>query len=152
MDNADTARSRFGYIVMYNGCPITWASKMQTEIALSSTESEYIGLSHTLRSVIPLMELIRELKSKGVAIIRDHPQIHCKLFEDNSGAIELAKVPKMRPRTKHINVKYHHFREYVENNEISINKIDTLDQPADILTKPVNEVLLKKHRLTIMGW
>jgi hypothetical protein len=152
MDNADTARSRFGYIVMYNGCPITWASKMQTEIALSSTESEYIGLSHTLRSVIPLMELIKELKSKGVAIIRDHPQIHCKLFEDNSGAIELAKVPKMRPRTKHINVKYHHFREYVENNEISINKIDTLDQPADILTKPVNEVLLKKHRLTIMGW
>jgi hypothetical protein len=125
---------------------------MQTEIALSSTESEYIGLSHTLRSVIPLMELIKELKDKGVDLVRDDPKVHCKLFEDNSGAIELAKVPKMRPRTKHINVKYHHFREYVENNEISINKIDTLDQPADILTKPVNEQLLTKHRLKVMGW
>ena len=46
--DADTARSRYGYVVMYMGCPITWASKIQTEVALSTTESEYIGLSHTL--------------------------------------------------------------------------------------------------------
>jgi hypothetical protein len=39
--------------------------------------------------------------------------VHCKVFEDNEGAIEIAKVPKMRPRTKHLNIKYHHFREEV---------------------------------------
>jgi hypothetical protein len=58
----------------------------------------------------------------------------------------------MIPRTKHINVKYHHFRDYVENNLISINKIDTASQPADILTKPVNQQILEKHRSMVMGW
>ena len=43
-----TARSRYGFVLMYRGCPITWASRMQTEIALSSTESEFIGLSQSL--------------------------------------------------------------------------------------------------------
>jgi hypothetical protein len=85
-------------------------------------------------------------------LFSDPPKIDCKLFEDNSGAIELANVPKMRPRTKHINVKYHHFRDYVENEDISINKIDTADQPADMLTKPVNQPVLAKHRYTVMGW
>ena len=88
----------------------------------------------------------------GIFLFQNPPKIHCKLFEDNSGAIEIANVPKMRPRTKHINVKYHHFRDYVENEDISINKIDTADQPADFLTKPVNEPTLVKHRYTVMGW
>jgi hypothetical protein len=151
-DDINTARSRYGYIVTYHGCPVTWASKMQTEVALSSTESEFIALSHTLRSTIPLMELLKELQSKNIGFPQTKPGIHCKVFEDNSGAIELAKVPKMRPRTKHINVKYHHFREYIEREDISIHYIPTDDQPADMMTKPLNETLINKHRFTIMGW
>ena len=151
-DDINTARSRYGYIVTYHGCPVAWASKMQTEIALSSTESEFIALSHTLRSTIPLMELLKELQSKNIGFPPSKPGIHCKVFEDNSGAIEIAKVPKMRPRTKHINVKYHHFREYIEREDISIHYIPTGDQPADMMTKPLNEPLLSKHRYTVMGW
>jgi hypothetical protein len=151
-DDIDTARSRYGYIVTYHGCPVTWASKMQTEVALSSTESEFIALSHTLRNTIPLMELLKELQTKKIGIPHTTPGIHCKVFEDNSGAIEIAKVPKMRPRTKHINVKYHHFREYIEREDISIHYIPTGDQPADMMTKPLNETLLAKHRYTVMGW
>jgi len=56
--NPDTARSRSGFIIKYAGCPVLWASKMQTEIALSKTEAEYIALSTALREVIPMMELI----------------------------------------------------------------------------------------------
>ena len=152
MDDVNTARSRYGYVVMYRGCPVTWASKMQTEIALSSTESEYIGLSHSLKQVIPLIELVKKLQTLGVELLDGNPKVHCKLFEDNSGAIEMARVPKIRPRTKHINVKYHHFRDYVFRNEISIVYIHTDEQLADILTKPVNEQKLNKHRLTINGW
>ncbi len=59
--DADTARSRHGYLITYHGFPIAWISKMQTEISLSSTESEYIGLSSALRAVIPLIELLKEL-------------------------------------------------------------------------------------------
>ena len=151
-NDVDTARSRSGYIVMYAGCPIMWASNLQTQIALSSTESEFICLSNTLRVVIPTMELLKELKHVGFGIQGTVPEVHCKVFEDNSGAIEIAKVPKMRPRTKHINIRYHHFRHHVEKGEVTIHAIDTSDQPADMLNKPLSEVSLRKHRLFIQGW
>ena len=80
------------------------------------------------------------------------PNVHCKVFEDNSGALEMAKIHKYRPRTKHLNVKYHHFRDYVERKEITIHKIDTKDQLADYLTKPVNIDILEKLRNVVMGW
>jgi hypothetical protein len=69
----------------------------------------------------------------------------------------LAKVPKMRPRTRHINQKYHHFREWVKSTidgkgMIEIFPIDTLEQPADLLTKPLDLASFQKHRLAIMGW
>ena len=80
------------------------------------------------------------------------PTVHCRVFEDNSGAIELARVPKMRPRMKFINVQYHHFRQYVDRNEISILSINTEDQCADILTKSVSLATLTKLQFRIMGW
>ena len=100
-----TGRSRTGYIIRFAGCPIVWASKLQTEFALSSTEAEYIALSTALRQVIPLMELLKEMKENGVINKEYVPRVYCKAFEDNSGALELARTPKMRPRTKHINTK-----------------------------------------------
>ena len=73
-------------------------------------------------------------------------------FEDNSGALELARLPKMRPRTKHINQSYHHFREHVEKQEIIVQATPTEDQIADILTKPLPETSFCRHRRSIMGW
>jgi hypothetical protein len=58
------AHSRTGYVIMYAGCPIIWASKMQPLIALSTTKAEYIALSTALREVIAVMHLMHELKSK----------------------------------------------------------------------------------------
>jgi Reverse transcriptase (RNA-dependent DNA polymerase)/GAG-pre-integrase domain len=150
--DSSTARSRSGYIVFYAGCPVLWASRLQTEIALSSTESEYISLSQSLREVIPLMRLITELRDAGFDIPGTPPKVHCKTFEDNSGALEMARTPKLRPRTKHINIKYHHFREAVQRKEITIWPIDTLDQIADIFTKPLGLDLFTKLRTLIMGW
>ena len=150
--NRDTARSRHGYIIMYMGCPVIWKSQLQTEIALSSTESEYIGLSYALREVIPIMETLKEMKRLKFPIKSTIPKIHCKVFEDNSGALEMAKTHKYRPRTKHINVKFHHFRDYVTRGEISIHKIDTSEQLADYLTKPLNKESLEPLRMMVMGW
>jgi hypothetical protein len=120
IDDPNTARSRMGYIITHAGCPIHWASKMQTEIALSSTEAEYIALSQSMREVIPIMWLLQEATDHGFKFHNGKPKIRCTVFEDNSGAIEIAKVPKMRPRTKHLNIKYHHFREEVKKGNISI--------------------------------
>ena len=150
--DADTARSRHGYVVSWSGCPLIWASRLQTEIALSSTESEFIGLSTALRETIPLMELLRELKQQGIPVGTTKPKVFCRVFEDNSGALEIASVPKMRPRTKTINIKYHHFRQYVDRGEIEIHAIKTEDNPADILTKSVSLAKLQRHRKTILGW
>jgi hypothetical protein len=128
------------------------ASELQTEIALSSTKLELTGLSHAPRSAIPRMHLMTELKQNGFLVPNVCPKVHCKVFEDNSGAIEIARVPKIRPRTKHLNVKLHHFRDYVERSEITIHAISTHDQLADMLTKPVPQPVLDRHRLLMMGW
>ena len=66
----------------------------------------------------------------------------CKVFEDNSGALEIAVNHKYRPRTKHLNVKLHHFRDCVTRKEITIEKINTLNQLAHYLNKPVTIEIL----------
>ena len=92
-----TAKSHSGWIVCFAGVPITWASKMQTITAMSTTEAEYIALSTSLREVIPLMGLLTEARAHGMSIDDLPPKIHCTIFEDNSGALELARLPKIRP-------------------------------------------------------
>jgi Reverse transcriptase (RNA-dependent DNA polymerase) len=151
-DDRDTARSRHGYFIMYAGCPVIWKSQLQTEICLSTTESEYTGLSYALRDAIPLMQFLRELKERKFNVIDKMAEAHCIVHEDNSGALEMARNPKYRPRTKHLNVKLHHFRDYVQRKEISIQKIDTKDQLADFLTKPVPEQILTPLRRKALGW
>lgn len=151
-NDKDTARSRTAFIIMYAGCPIVWGSKLQTLIALSTCESEYYSLSTATRDVIPIMELAKEMQQHGFDIGSTVPRVHCKVFEDNSGALEIATVHKVRPRTKHMNVQYHHFRHYVDNGEMSIHAIDTENQPADMLSKSVPLQLLIRHRRKIMGW
>jgi hypothetical protein len=78
--------------------------------------------------------------------------VHCHVFEDNSGALIMATEHKTRPRTKHLNVKYHHFRDHVTRKEILIHAIDTQLQCADILTKPLNRQLTERHWREIQGW
>ena len=148
----DTARSRHGFIIAYMGAPIVWKSQLQTEIALSSTESEYTGLSYALREAIPIMNMLREFKSAGINVNSTTPLVTCKVFEDNSGALEMASVHKFRPRTKHINVKLHHFRDYVTRGDIVIKAISTIHQLADYLTKPLNFDTLAPLRKKVMGW
>jgi hypothetical protein len=148
----DTARSRHGYIIRYMGCPIVWKSQLQTEIALSSTESEYTGLSYALRDAIPIMEVLKEMHQLGFPVTAQQAKVHCRVFEDNSGAIEMAKVHKFRPRTKHINVKLHHFRDYVDSGEITIHQVSSNDQLADYLTKPLEKSKFERLRKMVIGW
>ena len=98
------------------------------------------------------MELVKELKGQGFDMVSTQPTVHCRVFEDNSRALEIAKVPKMRPCTKHINIKFHHFRDYIECGEIMLHAINTHDQLADMLTKPLATPMLTQHHATIMGW
>ena len=93
--NPDTTQSGTGYVLTYAGCPLLWASKLQTEIALSSIKAEYIALSQALREVIPLRALMKEAKKKGLKFKTKTSMIHCTAFEDNNRAVEMVNVPKM---------------------------------------------------------
>ena len=150
--DVSTAKSRSGWIISIAGCPLIWHSKLQTQIALSTCEAEYYSLSQSLRDAIPVMNLLKELHKQGFHGKYNLPKVKCKAFEDNTGALELARLPKMRPRTKHINITYHHFRKHVKDKEISVHQIDTSKQQADIFTKPLNERTFTYLRKLIMGW
>lgn len=148
----DIARSRHGYVIKYMNCTLVWKSQLQGEIALSSSKSEYTCLSYALREVIAIMGLLSELRDHGYIDQVKKSRIHCEVFEDNTGALEMAQIYKYRPRTKHLNVKLHHFRLYVNDGLIRLRKISTDDQQADYLTKPLSHHNLVPLRKLVMGW
>ena len=149
--NPDNALSRSDFVITYSGVPIFWRSKLQTEIALSTCEAEYIALSTAMREVIPLMQLLKDLKV-NCGVIDTPPQVYCEVFEDNQSCIAVAELKKPPARTKHIAIKHHHFRNLVDNKTIRISYIDTKKQLADLLTKPIEDNQFFKLRFMLMGW
>eukprot|EP00171_Calliarthron_tuberculosum_P007750 IDg7750t1 len=121
------------------------------EVALSTTGSEYIALSHSLRDALPTQSVLSELAS---IFFFSSPELlmRCDLYEDNAGAVELASNPKYRPRTKHIAVKYHHVKERVHKGEVKVRKISTHLQKADLLTKELDSTTFRRLRALTMGW
>ena len=105
-----------------------------------------------------MLELTKEKRSYH---IKSHPataKIHCKVFEDNSEALEMACTPKICPRTKHINNAYHHFHEYTQpasdgaKPTVEIVPVSTEEQLGDMLTKPLPAPAFIKFRKTLLGW
>ena len=99
-----------------------------------------------------MIDMIQEMGRNKIKMVTMNPRIYCEVYEENSGSLSIAKENKYRPRTKHLNIKPNHFRQYVNNNEIDILPINIDDKPADIFTKPLVEPFLVKHRKFIMGW
>ena len=91
------SKSRSGWIVRFAGIPITWASRMQTITAMSTTEAEYIALSTRLREVIPLMGLITEARAHRLRIDKLPPKVHCTVLENNSGDTIPSTTPGAEP-------------------------------------------------------
>jgi hypothetical protein len=97
------------------------------------------------------MDLLAEMSDKGFQV-QSKPTVHCKLFEDDSGALEQARVAKYRPRTRHINAAWHHFRSYVVDKLISILPVDKKSQLGDVFTKQVSRDDFIRFRKIIFGW
>jgi hypothetical protein len=102
-------------------------------------------MSQALHDIILIMNLLQEMREQNFKAVCIEPYIYCKVFEDNAGALELARLPKLRPRTKHINVCYHHFPELVQKGLIKIFPIDTKNQIADALTKALAQNDFQRH-------
>ena len=87
-----------------------------------------MALSMAMHEQLPLIRLLKEVLAHKVDANLQPTTIHCKAYEDNSGALEMAKVPKMRPRTKHLNNVYHHFCESIQNDEVMLIAVRTKNQ------------------------
>ena len=134
--DADNVMSRTGMVIMYANWPINWRSLLQIKFSLSTVEEDYIELSSTLREVLLLM-VTREEINKVFPLLIQNPKFVCQFHEYNQSCIKMATGTKFSPRTKHIALKYHHFRSNVKSGWVEITYIPTDEKLADILTKPL---------------
>ena len=154
--NADNVYSCTGYVICYAGCSMFWQSELQTEIALLTAEAEYIALSQALKETLPMSNLMREM-NVIFPLYLPKPKFVLKVCADNQSCIAMTNNPKFTPRTKHIAIKYHHFRKHVKSQSnpdgfIEIEYCSTKEQLVNIFTKPVRDDIFFKLRKLLLNW
>lgn len=124
----DTRRSTTGYVFLLHGGVISWSSRLQPTIAASTTEAEYMAASAGTKEALWLRKLLPELGVNVETI---------QIYDDSQGAIQLLKHPIASSRSKHIDVLHHFTRERVARKEVNFTYVQSSDQLADIMTKPL---------------
>jgi hypothetical protein len=125
--SVDTRRSTTGYVFFIGSGPVSWGSKCQPTVALSSTEAEYMALVHSGKEAMWLSQLLRDLGYEIPSSLT--------LMTDSQPAEAVAKNPKHHTRMKHIDVSWHWIRDQVEGKEIGLHYVQTDDMVSDVLTK-----------------
>jgi hypothetical protein len=130
-----SAKFRLGFIISLGGVPLVWGSQLQSEISLSTLESEYSSLLQATRTLLLICSLLMEV-APAIGLQKALvATIHARVFEDNNGAYLLATNQGITHRTKYYLVKWHFFWNAVCNGEVTVLKVDMLHQGADYLTK-----------------
>eukprot|EP00253_Pinus_taeda_P027821 PITA_27821 len=125
----DQRRSTSGYVFNLFGGAVSWMSKKQSVVALSTTEAEYMGTTHASKEAVWLQRLC-----SSMGLVQRAIRIDC----DSQSAIFLAKNPAYHSKTKHIDVQYHFVRDMIEDKKVLLVKVDTLKNTADALKKYVS--------------
>ena len=136
--DVDTRKSTSGYVFRIGSSTVSWSSKRQTVVALSTTEAEYVSLSYATQETVWLRKLL------GSIGFDQHKSTI--LHEDNQSTIALIKNPKHHARTKHIDIKYHFIRQSVDTNCIEVKYCCTDNMIADIMTKSLPRPKFEKLR------
>lgn len=131
-----------GYAFLLHGGAVSWTTKRQEIISLSTTESEYVAITHASKEAIWLRSLISQIFSETLT--------PTTLFSDNQSAIALTKDHQYHARTKHIDIRFHFIRWIVENGSMSLVYCPTNDMLADSLTKALPSPKVK-HFATELG-
>ena len=129
---------------MVGNCPIHGISKLQTKIAVSTMEAEYVALSTAMHALIPLWTLVDNAKHLFDPSAQTFPcTTYSTIFKDNNGVLILATSPRMTPQSKHIAVRYHFFKDFIHqsNGAVRIAKVTTGDQVVDCVMKERDKVL-----------
>ena len=121
-------------------CLISWGSKKQNSVALSTAEAEYVAAASCCAQ---LLWIKQQLSDFGLKIEQ------VPIFCDNTSAINIAKIPVQHKRTKHIDIRHHFLRDNVEKGLISMNFCTTEEQTADIFTKALAREHFERNRLEL---
>ena len=138
----DHRRAISGYVFMVDGGAVSWLSKKQELVTLSTTKAEYMAATHTAKEAVWLRRLFGD--------IFQAPTEPTTIFSDNQSAIALAHSGQYHARTKHIDIRYHFIRYIIEASSIKLIYIPTNQQTADTLTKALPSTKAK-HFATEMG-
>jgi len=134
-------KSVSGTVIFLNGAPVTWTSKKQSIVATSSTEAEYIAASESVKDMLYTHNLLKEFITIATPIT---------MHIDNTGAINLSEKNLNNQRTKHIDIRYHHIRDWVQSKVVKIEKVRSIDNIADLFTKPLPARLHEHHSATFV--
>ena len=139
-------RSTTGYCVglTEKGPVVSWKSKKQPTVALSTCEAEYMALAATTQECLYLIQLLNGMDSEC-------KYVPVKILEDNQGAIALSKNPVNRQRCKHVDIRFHFVRSALNDGNITIEYCPTAEMVADVMTKPATKFKLEQFRHFLFG-
>jgi hypothetical protein len=139
LTDLDDSRSQSGYVFIMNGGAVSWKSSKQDTVSASTTEAEYIAASEAAKEAVWIRNFLMDL---GVVQGASNPlDVYC----DNNGAIAQAKEPRQHQKNKHILMRYHLIRQFVEQGDIKLCKVHTDANVADPLTKPLPQPKHEAH-------
>ena len=143
--NPEAVLSRTGFVISYAGCPIYWHIKYLAQQSQNTWHYQWIWKTFYHSSI-----WWKICKNSCPWLNMTLSFLHG--LQRNHSRIKVADKPQFTPRTKHIALKYHNFRKFVFNGTVKINPIDTLEQTADILTKPLDQSKFVYLRRKLCGW
>ena len=133
-------KSTSGIAHFLGPCLVSWASKKQNSVALSTTEAEYVSAAACCAQILWIKQQLVDF----------HINITCvPILCDNTSTICISKDPVLHSKTKHIHIRHHFLREHVESGEIELVYCPTENQLADILTKPLSRERFEKIRFEL---
>ena len=138
-------KSITGYMIKVNDCVVSWASKKQATVALSTAESEYYAISAATQQLIWTKQLLGEV-TMGMSDIK------ATIKTDSQSAMAMTSKDNMHNRTKHIDIKHHFVRDHIKKKTMQIQWVPTHHQLADILTKPLPKIQYERMRDRINDW
>jgi hypothetical protein len=128
---------------MINGCTVSWVSKKQSTVSLSSAEAEHMAVSAAVQEIKWIKQLLQEITMK--------PDKSTTLLCDNQSAIQISNNDMHHNRTKHIDIRHHFIRDALKNKEFNMVWIPTEEQVADILTKSLAVIQFTRLRDLLMN-
>ncbi|SGY70330.1 BQ5605_C004g03140 [Microbotryum silenes-dioicae] len=133
----DTSISTMGYVFYLAGAAVSWSSKRQTRVADSTTDAEYLALSHAGKEAIYLTQLLSELHVSPIAAAH--------IFTDNKATAAVAHDPVRTSGTRHIRLRKHFVRDMVNRGDISLSHVGTANMVADVFTKALGPKIFGTH-------